>query len=61
MDRSILTQEQNGYRLPENERWELLSEADDPSGIITKKMRAETDLQRKKFIAWPGSGNSLEL
>lgn len=59
MDRLILTQEQNGYRLPENERKELLSEADNPSGIITPKMRAKTDLQRKKFIAWPG--NSLEL
>lgn len=61
MDMRILTQEQNGYRLPENERRELLSEADNPSGIITPKMRAKTDLQRKKFIARPGSGNSLEL
>lgn len=59
MDQMILTQEQNGYRLPENERGKLLSKADNPAGKFTPKMRAKTELKRKKFIARPG--NSLEL
>jgi len=59
MGELILTQEQNGYRLPEIERRELLSKSDNPAGKFTPKMRAKTELKRKKFIA--RSGNSLEL
>lgn len=51
MDKSILTQEQNGYRLPENERRKILSQSDNPAGKITPKMRKITAAQRKQFFA----------
>lgn len=51
MDKIVLTQDQNGYRLPEHERKMILSQADNPAGKITPKMRKITEAQRKQFFA----------
>lgn len=51
MDKIVLTQDQNGYRLPEYERKMIFSQADNPAGKITPKMRKITEAQRKQFFA----------
>lgn len=51
MDKKALTQVQNGYRLPYSDRKTILSQADNPAGKITPKMRKITEAQRKQFFA----------